>query len=57
MLDSSLTHTLRIPDGLPKWSGLNEESELMEDTDAEFVRDYERKRKKQKDQEKENGNE
>lgn len=33
-----------IPDGLPKWSGLNNESDLIEDSPPELVREFERKR-------------
>lgn len=33
-----------IPDGLPKWSGINDDSDLIEDTPPEQVREYERKR-------------
>ncbi|KAG8628056.1 hypothetical protein KVT40_003929 [Elsinoe batatas] len=35
-----------IPDGLPKWSGINEESDLIEDSPPELVREHERKREK-----------
>ena len=40
-----------MPDGLPKWTGINQQSDLMADTDAEVVREYERKRQKQRDEE------
>ncbi|KAF2746016.1 hypothetical protein M011DRAFT_468894 [Sporormia fimetaria CBS 119925] len=33
-----------IPDGLPKWSGLSEESDLIEDSPPDMVRERERKR-------------
>lgn len=33
-----------IPDGLPKWAGLSNESDLIEDSPPELVREYERKR-------------
>jgi hypothetical protein len=33
-----------IPDGLPKWAGLNDKSELIEDSPPELVREHERKR-------------
>jgi hypothetical protein len=33
-----------IPDGLPKWSGLNNESDLIKDSPPELVREFERKR-------------
>ena len=39
-----------IPDGVPKWTGINKESELMEDTDKEAVQDRERKRQKKQEQ-------
>jgi hypothetical protein len=37
-----------IPDGLPKWTGLNNESELIEDSPPELVRELERKREKER---------
>ncbi|KXS96734.1 hypothetical protein AC578_9014 [Pseudocercospora eumusae] len=45
-----------IPDGLPKWTGLNEDSDLIEDSPPDMVKELERKRMKdQKEQvEKEN---
>lgn len=33
-----------IPDGLPKWSGMNKVSELIEDSPVEMMRDLERER-------------
>ncbi|KAG9765828.1 glutathione-dependent formaldehyde-activating, GFA, partial [Aureobasidium melanogenum] len=33
-----------IPDGLPKWSGLNDSSDLIEDSPPDLVREHERKR-------------
>jgi hypothetical protein len=36
-----------IPDGLPKWTGLNEESDLIEDSPPEMVKELERKRLKE----------
>ncbi|KAF2153494.1 hypothetical protein K461DRAFT_278303 [Myriangium duriaei CBS 260.36] len=33
-----------VPDGLPKWSGLSDESELIEDSPPEKIREWERKR-------------
>jgi len=33
-----------IPDGLPKWSGLSNESDLIEDSPKEAVQEMERKR-------------
>lgn len=35
-----------IPDGLPKWSGINEDSDLIEDSPPEMVKARERKRLK-----------
>jgi hypothetical protein len=35
-----------IPDGLPKWSGLNDESDLIEDSPPEMVKELNRKRKR-----------
>lgn len=40
-----------IPDGIPKWTGINKQSELMADTDPDVVKEYERQR--QREQEKE----
>ena len=36
-----------IPDGLPKWTGINKDSELMADTDIEVVKERERKRQRE----------
>ena len=33
-----------IPDGLPKWDGLSQESNLIEDSPPDLVRESERKR-------------
>jgi hypothetical protein len=33
-----------VPDGLPKWSGINEESELIEDSPQEKIKEKERER-------------
>jgi len=33
-----------VPDGLPKWDGLNDQSNLIEDSSPELVRELERKR-------------
>ena len=35
---------LDIPDGLPKWSGLNNDSDLIEDSPPEKVKELARKR-------------
>ncbi|KAF2669815.1 hypothetical protein BT63DRAFT_371929 [Microthyrium microscopicum] len=34
-----------IPDGLPKWDGLDEKSKLIEDSPEDIVKEYEQKRK------------
>lgn len=39
-----------IPDGLPKWSGINNESDLIEDSPPEKVRELERKREKEREE-------
>jgi hypothetical protein len=39
-----------IPDGLPKWEGMADKSELIEDSPKEEIRENERKRvKREKD--------
>lgn len=40
-----------IPDGLPKWTGLDKQSELIEDSPPELVKDFERKRKRKVEEE------
>ena len=42
-----------IPDGVPKWTGINKQSELMADSDPDVVKEVERRR--QKKQEAKNG--
>ena len=37
-----------IPDGLPKWTGLSGESELIEDSPPDMVREIQRKREKER---------
>lgn len=37
-----------IPDGLPKWSGLNDDSELIEDSPPDMVRERERDREERR---------
>lgn len=37
-----------VPDGLPKWTGLNDTSELIEDSPPEQVQELERKREKER---------
>lgn len=39
-----------IPDGLPKWSGINEDSDLIEDSPPELVKEQERKRAKEQNE-------
>ncbi|TID22799.1 Glutathione-dependent formaldehyde-activating family GFA [Venturia nashicola] len=46
---------INIPDGLPKWSGMKDKSELIEDSPEEDVKEYERKKLKEKKEEQENG--
>jgi len=38
-----------IPDGLPKWSGLSGESDLIEDSPKEKVQELERKREEERE--------
>lgn len=46
-----------VPDGLPKWSGMKDKSDLIEDSPKEDIKAYERKQLKEKKerQDKENG--
>ena len=39
-----------IPDGLPKWSGLDGKSELIEDSPPELVQEFERRREEERNQ-------
>jgi hypothetical protein len=39
-----------IPDGLPKWSGMKDKSELVEDSPEEAVKEYERRKLKEKEE-------
>ncbi|KAH6639101.1 Mss4-like protein [Boeremia exigua] len=39
-----------VPDGLPKWSGINNESDLIEDSPPEKVRELERKREREREE-------
>lgn len=39
-----------VPDGLPKWTGLNDESDLIADSPPELVRTLERKREAERQQ-------
>ena len=36
-----------VPDGLPKWTGINQDSELVEDSPPEMIQELERKRKRE----------
>jgi len=38
-----------IPDGLPKWTGLKDDSDLIEDSPEEEIKELERKRRKEQD--------
>ncbi|KAK3112550.1 hypothetical protein LTR53_011061 [Teratosphaeriaceae sp. CCFEE 6253] len=42
------SRVMDIPDGLPKWSGLNDSSALIEDSPPERVREFERKREEER---------
>lgn len=37
-----------IPDGLPKWSGLNDQSDLIEDSPPEMIKELERDRERER---------
>ena len=37
-----------IPDGLPKWTGLNNESDLIEDSPPEQVKEHARQREEER---------
>jgi len=39
-----------VPDGLPKWSGMKDESDLIEDSSKEAVQEYERQKLKEKEE-------
>jgi hypothetical protein len=41
-----------IPDGLPKWTGIDNVSELIEDSPPELVREIERKRENERNEKK-----
>lgn len=41
---------ISVPDGLPKWSGMQDQSDLIEDTPKEAVQAYERKKLKEKEE-------
>jgi len=38
-----------VPDGLPKWEALNDQSSLIEDSPPDMIRERERKRKREED--------
>ncbi|KAL8933203.1 MAG: hypothetical protein Q9216_006471 [Gyalolechia sp. 2 TL-2023] len=44
---------LDIPDGKPKWTGINESSDLIEDSPQEAVNELKRKRQEEEDEKKE----
>ncbi|RDI84461.1 hypothetical protein Vi05172_g5728 [Venturia inaequalis] len=44
-----------VPDGLPKWSGMKDKSDLIEDSPEEDVKEYERKVSKEKKERQEKG--
>lgn len=44
-----------IPDGLPKWDGLDRVSNLIEDSPPELVREYEQKREAERNKRFEKG--
>jgi hypothetical protein len=39
-----------IPDGLPKWTGINDTSDLIEDSPPEMIVELERKRKEEQEE-------
>lgn len=43
---------LDIPDGKPKWTGINNESDLIEDSPQEAVNELKRKRQDEQDKKK-----
>lgn len=42
-----------IPDGLPKWSGMKDKSDLIEDSPEEAKEEYEKKKAEEEKEEKE----
>ncbi|KAI9664262.1 MAG: hypothetical protein M1831_002441 [Alyxoria varia] len=44
-----------VPDGLPKWTGLNKSSDLIEDSPPELVQKYSREREREREQNSTNG--
>lgn len=41
---------MTIPDGLPKWTGINDNSDLIEDSPPEQIVELERKRKREQEE-------
>lgn len=39
-----------IPDGLPKWTGLNKDSDLIEDSPPEQIKELTRQREKEREE-------
>jgi len=39
-----------IPDGLPKWTGINGSSDLIEDSPPELVKEIQRKREEEREE-------
>ena len=46
-----------IPDGLPKWEKLNDQSDLIEDSPPDMIREREREREKKRKREEESSEE
>ena len=44
-----------IPDGLPKWTGLNNESDLIEDSPPEQIKEHARQREQERQERFEKG--
>ena len=44
-----------VPDGLPKWTGLNQDSDLIEDSPAELIAEESRKHEKERQERFEKG--
>ena len=44
-----------VPDGLPKWTGLNKESDLIEDSPPEQVKEQLRQREREREERSEKG--
>ena len=41
-----------VPDGLPKWSGLSDSSDLIEDSPQEAIDEYKKKKEEKEEKEK-----